>query len=104
MSKMIAAVTLVSAAFPAAAMAQTADRQILVSYHDLDLRRAADVQQLDRRLEIAIGTACSGEDSRDWQRQLATKRCRAAKQQEVAPSRTLALAKAAKAEIKVATR
>lgn len=103
MLKMVAAVTLLSAALPAVATAQTTGRQIHVSYHDLDLRRASDVQQLDRRLKTAIETACSGDDSADWQRKLANKRCHAARQHEVQAPRSLALAKAARGDLVVAS-
>lgn len=103
MIRMITAAAVMSAAFPALAAAQTADRQIHVSYHDLDLRKAADLRQLDRRLKAAIETACSDGDGVAWQRQLATKRCRTAKQHDVAAPRSLAVAKAANAGVEVAS-
>jgi UrcA family protein len=85
------------------APAQTAERQIHVSYHDLYLRRTADIRQLDHRLKVAIAAACSGDERGDWQRQLANKRCQAAKQREAAAPRSQALAKAGAADVEVAS-
>ena len=53
----------VAAAAPAAAQqAEHVTRQVSVHYADLDLRRAADVREFDRRLRAAVSTVCADED------------------------------------------
>jgi UrcA family protein len=47
---------------PAPAQAEHITRQVRVQYADLDLRRAADVRELDRRLRAGVSAVCSDED------------------------------------------
>jgi UrcA family protein len=51
------------------ARAESITRQVKVQYADLDLRRTADVRELDRRLRAAIGAVCSDEDATDRDKQ-----------------------------------
>jgi UrcA family protein len=52
----------VSVAAPAAAQPERVTRQVSVQYADLDLRRAADVREFDRRLRSAVSAVCADED------------------------------------------
>jgi len=79
-----------------AAVAQTNDAPIVraVGHEDLDLGTARGRNSLDRRIEIAINTACgdtSSADPRGWK---AVKRCRIDAATRVATQRDQAIAAA----------
>ena len=67
MLKTIITTALLAATFVATAPAVAAEgdrvmRQAHVTYADLDLRRPADVKELNRRLRAAVDAVCADED------------------------------------------
>ena len=58
MLKIILTTALLATAVPTLAQPDGDSRQVHVSYRDLDLRRSADVHQLDLRLHAALKAAC----------------------------------------------
>jgi UrcA family protein len=83
---------LLAAGLPSIASAQQVPAAVHVSYHDLDLRSAAGVKALDRRLLRAVGKVCGDDLSADVWNKIAARRCRAAKLAEVHGMRDTLLA------------
>ena len=83
---------LLAAGLPGIATAQEVPVAVSVSYHDLDLRSAAGVKALDRRLRRAVGEVCGDDLSVDVWSKIAARRCRAAKLVEVNGMRDTLLA------------
>ena len=94
MLKIIAAVALLATTAPAIAQAETAPPQVHVSYADLDLRNAAGVQQLDRRLRSAVKAVCADDGAIGRLIPLEVARCRKAAFASLADQRATALAAA----------
>jgi len=61
----IVAATLTAGLPHAASAASTVEGNVVVSYADLDLARAADVRALYARIVTAAGRVCGDHDSRD---------------------------------------
>ena len=77
------------------AVAQDVDRDVHVSYMDLDLRTAAGVKMLDHRLVRAVKLVCpDSAGSIDLTYRQIVQRCRAAKGAEVAQQRRRVLLEA----------
>lgn len=81
------------AALPAQALAQQpgADLrgpEVRVAHADLNLRSAAGIETLDRRLSRAVSAVCGDAEARwDLATKIAARRCIAAKAAELAPQR-----------------
>ena len=87
-----------AAAFTAApAFAQPASATIVVHTADLDLRSAAGVVTLDRRLRAAIDLACGEASDADVHGKNAAARCRAETRAQASAQRTQAVALARRA-------
>ena len=98
MLKIILTTALLATAAPALAQAEGDTRQVHVSTRDLDLRRSADVHQLDLRLHAALKAVCPD----DWSDSFAVKHCREIAGADVARQRA-SLIKAAKAGERLAS-
>jgi UrcA family protein len=94
MLKTLLTTVLLAATVPAAAHAEQVTRQVHVTYADLDLRRAADVKQLDRRLRTAIAAVCPDSQPQERLANPAVTRCRKAARAGFADQREAALAAA----------
>jgi UrcA family protein len=94
MLKTILTTVLLAAAVPAVAQPSEVAPQIHVTYADLDLRRAADVRQFDRRLRGAIETICGDAKPGEGPIAFSVLRCRKAAYAQIADQRAAALAAA----------
>jgi UrcA family protein len=94
MLKTLFTTVLLAAALPTAAPAELVTRQVHVTYADLDLRHAADVKQLDRRLRAAIGAVCPDTQPQERLIDAAVTRCRRTARAGFADQRQAALAAA----------
>jgi len=90
MLKFILSAALLATAAPALARPDGVTRQVHVSYHDLDLRRSADVHQFNVRLYEAVKAVCPD----DWSDAIEVKRCREAASAEAAHQRRIIVAAA----------
>jgi len=95
MLKIIATIALLATTAPAIAQPAGETRTVHISYADLDLRHAADVKTLDRRLRSAIDTVCPAGVATDLLVSPAVQQCRRAAHTALASQRATAIAKAA---------
>ncbi|MES2058352.1 MAG: UrcA family protein [Pseudomonadota bacterium] len=95
MLKIILPALLLSVGIPGAAVAQDIHRDIHISHSDLDLRSAAGIKQLDRRISRAIDAVCPDLTAGELGRKMAAYRCRKTMYATVAAQRTRVLAAAA---------
>ena len=97
MLKIIATIALLATTAPAIAQPVAETRTVHVSYADLDLRQAADVKILNRRLRAAVGNVCPQGAAADLPGSFAVLHCRKAAYAALADQRATALTKAAPA-------
>lgn len=83
---------------PGQALARDSAAPVHVSYGDLNLRTAAGVRTLDRRLAQAVQTVCA-EGATDLARQYAARRCVVAASARLASERSQVIATAATAAL-----
>lgn len=102
MLRSVTIAALLFTALPAMSAAQEVQSNIRVTYRDLDLRRAADVEIFDRRLRNAIAAACPDDGHVDLEAQAEIRNCRIAKRAEVLGARNAAVARAQRTEIVLA--
>ena len=95
MLKIIAAAAFLATTAPAIAQPAGETRSVHVSYADLDLRNAADVKHLDRRLRAAVGAVCPEGVATGPLVSPEVLRCRKAAYGATADQRAIAIAKAA---------
>jgi len=101
MLKIILTTFFLATAAPALAQPDGDTRQVRVSYRDLDLRRSADVHQLDLRLHAALKAVCP---ENAWE-SFEVKHCREATGADLARQRArlIAIAKAGDRLASIAT-
>ena len=90
MLKFILSAALLATTAPALAQPDGVTRQVHVSYHDLDLRRSADVHKFDVRLYEAVKAVCPD----NWSDAFEVKRCREAAAAEASHQRRIIVAAA----------
>jgi UrcA family protein len=85
------------------AVAQDLSAPVRVSYRDLDMRSAAGIRALDRRLLSAVRKICGDDLSIDTWSKIAARRCRRAKLAEVRALRDAVVARASRPAEGIAT-